>query len=211
MRHGKRRTARSYPEPIAVTLAYPDPPLACPAFVLRPFVAGDHAASAGYAADPGSARWVPPMPDDDPDRVVALFERFRADGELLLLVVADPADDAYLGEVMLVMGEDDVGEVGCGVLPGHRGADLGARALLLFDRWCVDVAGVERLQALVATDNPAGLELARRVGFRREGVLRGYRADGDRRVDVVMHSMLPGEVPVVGGTDNGPAGGAAAR
>lgn len=195
MRSRRGAVTWRYPDPIAVDLEYPDPPLSRPGFVLRPFRAGDHAAAAGFAADAATARWVPPLPDEDPDRVVALFEQFRADGDLLHLVVADPDDDAYLGEVMLVMGDDDVGEVGCGILPGRRGAGLGAEALRLFDRWCVDTAGVQRLQALVAADNPGGLELARRVGFHREGVLRGYWAGEDGRIDVVMHSMLPGEVP----------------
>jgi len=168
--------------------------------VLRPFRVDDHGATAGFGADPAGARWVPPLPDEDPERVVALFERFRTDGDLLHLVIAHPDDDRYLGEVMLAVADDDVGEVGCGVLPAHRGAGLAVAALRALDRWCVDTAGVRRLQALVAVDNPAGLELARRVGFRREGVLRGYWADGHRRLDVVMHSMLPDEVPVPGPT-----------
>jgi RimJ/RimL family protein N-acetyltransferase len=91
-----------------------------------------------------------------------------------------------------------VGEVGCGVVADRRGADIGSRALRLFDRWCVDGPGVRRLQALVAAENPAGLELARRAGFRREGLLRAYWGDGDDRLDVVMHSMLPDEVPPAG-------------
>jgi RimJ/RimL family protein N-acetyltransferase len=180
---------------ITVTLAYPDPPLACERFVLRPFRAGDHTAATAIAADPATARWVPPLPADDPDSVVALFERYRVDGDLLHLVIADGVDDAYLGEVMLVMGDHDVGEVGCGVVASQRGTGIATRALRLLDRWSVDDLGVQRLQALVAADNPAGLELARRVGFRIEGVLRGYWGDADQRFDVVMHSMLPAEVP----------------
>jgi len=172
--------------------------------VLRPFRPGDFAAAAAFSRDPTTAPWVPPLPADDPDLVVALFERYRADGDLLHLVIADSVDDSYLGEVMAVLGEHGVAEVGCGVVPPRRGAGIAAAALGALDRWCVDTAGVHRLQALVAVDNPAGLELARRVGFRREGVLRGYWAHDGRRLDVVMHSMLPDEVPDVDRTGPGP-------
>jgi len=187
--------ARAYPWAIPVTLDYPDPPLSCPAFTLRPFRADDFDAAAAFAADPATARWVPPLPADDPDLVVAQFERFRVDGDLLHLVIADPVDDAYLGEVMLVIGDHGVGEVGCGVVAERRGAGIAGRALRMLDRWCVDRLGIMRLQALVAAENGPGLELARRTGFRIEGLLRAYWGDGDERLDVVMHSMLPDEVP----------------
>jgi RimJ/RimL family protein N-acetyltransferase len=178
-----------------VTLDYPDPPLSCPEFTLRPFRADDFHAATAFAADPSTSRWVPPLPAGDAEGVVALFEQFRVDGDLLHLVIADPLDDTYLGEVMLVMGDHDVGEVGCGVVSGRRGSGIATRALRMFDRWCIDVLGVRRLQALVAAENPSGLELARRTGFLREGVLRAYWGDGEVRLDVVMHSMLPDEVP----------------
>lgn len=179
-------------------LDYPDPPLRGPSFVLRPFRPGDFDAATAFAREPATARWVPPLPADDPDGVVALFEQYRADGDLLHLVIADPVDDTYLGEVMLVVGDHGVGEVGCGVVPGRRGAGVATTALRLLIRWSTDRLGFRRIQALVAADNRDGLELARRVGFRREGVLRAYWEDGDGRLDVVMHSLLPDEVLPVG-------------
>ena len=74
-------------------LEYPDPPLRGPAFVLRPFRPADFDAAVAFSRDPATARWVPPLPADDPDRVAELFERFRVDGDLLHLVIADPVDD----------------------------------------------------------------------------------------------------------------------
>jgi RimJ/RimL family protein N-acetyltransferase len=178
-----------------VQLEYPDPPLRGTGFVLRPFHAGDFDAAAGFSRDPATARWVPPLPSDDPDLVVALFERYRADGDLLHLVIADAVDDTYLGEVMVALDEHEVGEVGCGVVPGQRGAGIATAALRLLNHWCADALGIRRIQALVAADNAPGLELARATGLRPEGVLRAYLADGERRVDVVMLSLLPDEVP----------------
>ena len=112
---------------------------------------------------------------------------------------------------MLVMADHGVGEVGCGVVPGRRGAGVATDALRLLNRWCVDGLGIRRIQALVAADNRPGLDLARRVGFRREGVLRAYWEDGSGRLDVVMHSLLPDEVLPVGGPDHRSRGGSARR
>ena len=184
-------------------LEYPDPPLRGAAFVLRPFRPADFAPAAAFARDPANARWVPPLPADDADGVVDRFERFRADGDLLHLVIADPGDDAYQGEIMLAMGEHDVGEVGCGVVPGRRRAGVAADALGVFTHWCTTTLGVRRIQALVAADNAPALGLVRRVGFRREGLLRSYWADGDVRIDVEMHSLLPGETPAADGPGRG--------
>ena len=186
-----------YPGPIAAQLDYPDPPLRGEAFVLRPFAARDFGAAAAFADEPDTSRWVPPLPADDADAVVAAFERYRADGELLHLVVADRGDDAYLGEVMLAVVEDGVGEVGCGVRAGCRGRGLATGALRLLDHWSVTVLGIERLQAMVAEENTPGLDLAGRVGFRREGLLRAYWPSPGSRLDVVVFSMLPDEVPPV--------------
>lgn len=183
--------------PIAVPLHYPDPPLRGETFVLRPFGAGDFAAAAAFAEEPDTARWVPPLPGDGPDAVIAALEHDRADGGLLHLVIADDGDDAYLGEVMLAVVGDGVGEVGCGVRAGQRGRGLATGALRVFDHWCATHLGMGRLQAMVAEENTPGLDLAERVGFRREGVLRSYWPSGEGRLDVVAFSMLPDEVPVV--------------
>ena len=50
-----------------------------------------------------------------------VYEEARVRGELLLLVIADRTSDAYLGEVTVVVGEHQVGELGCGLLPAVRG------------------------------------------------------------------------------------------
>jgi RimJ/RimL family protein N-acetyltransferase len=203
-RAGRVRTVGAYGGAIASPLPYPDPPLSCPAFRLRPFRTDDFADAAAFSEDPTTTRWVPPLPADDAEATVAAFERFRQEGDLLHLVIADAQDDGYLGEVMLVMGDHEVGEVGCGVVPSRRGSGIATGALRMFDRWCIDSLGIRRLQALVAAENAPGLELARRAGFRREGLLREYWGDRDVRLDVVMHSLLAHELPVGADAADGP-------
>jgi RimJ/RimL family protein N-acetyltransferase len=131
------------------------------------------------------------MPADDAADVVAYFDSCRHDGVLLHLVIADPDDDRYLGEVMIVFDEHDVGEVGCLVAPGVRRRGCGAEALDLLVRWAFDTIGLARAQVFVAATNAAGLALAQRVGFRREGVLRDHLELDGARLDAVVLGRLP--------------------
>jgi RimJ/RimL family protein N-acetyltransferase len=175
-------------------LPYPDPPLQGPTYVLRPFRAGDFEAAVEFGQEPATSRWVPPLPAGDPEGVVELFEQYRVDGELLHLVIADPVDDAYLGEVMVMMSEHQIGEFGCGVVERARGRRIATAAFRAFVTWSVATLDVRRLQVLVAQENTPALRLAERTGFRREGVLRAYWDDDGARVDAVMLSLLPAEL-----------------
>ena len=145
--------------------------------------------------DPATAFSVPPLPAADPASVVRLFEQYRLSGELLHLAIADLENDAYLGEVMVMMCEYQTGEFGCGIVPHARGRGIATEALGLLATWSVTALDVRRLQVLVAQDNAPALRLAERVGFRREGILRAYWERDGNRLDAVMLSMLPGENP----------------
>jgi RimJ/RimL family protein N-acetyltransferase len=134
------------------------------------------------------------LPADDPLGVVEHFEQFRRDGELLHLVIADQKDDSYLGEVMVMMGEHQIGEFGCGLVPQAHGRGIATEALSLFVRWSAATLDIRRLQVLVAKENTPALHLAERVGFRREGVLRSYWDHDGGRIDAVMLSALPTEL-----------------
>jgi RimJ/RimL family protein N-acetyltransferase len=164
--------------------------------VLRPFRAPDFDSAMALSEDQNAPRdpSVPPLPATDPAGVVDLFEQYRADGELLHLVIADRVDDTYLGEVMVVIGEHRTGEFGCGLVEGARGRGIATEALRMFVVWSVTAIDIRRLQVLVAEENTTALRLAERVGFTPEGVLRSYWDQGGDRVDVVMLSMLPAEL-----------------
>jgi RimJ/RimL family protein N-acetyltransferase len=177
-----------------VILPYPDPHLHGSDFELRPFRESDFESALDFSRDEATAGWVPPLPADDPPGVVELFEQYRSDGELLHLVIAEPTSDAYLGELMVVMCDNQIGEFGCGVVQEARRRGIATDALRMFVRWSAATLDIHRLQVLVATENTPALLLAERVGFSREGVLRAYWDDDGRRVDVVMFSMLPAEL-----------------
>lgn len=178
-------------------LPLPTPPLGGAAFVLRTFRASDIDAAAEFGRDPASARWVPALPAADGAAVAAYYDEVRASGEMLLLVIADPTSDAYLGEVVLVPGEYRIAELGCGVAPSARRRGLGAAALRALADWALASPpaglGLGRTQVLVAVKNAAALRMSERAGFCREGVLRDYWEIDGARLDVVMLARLPGD------------------
>ena len=122
------------------------------------------------------------------------FEECRTDGGLLHLVIADQVNDAYLGEVVAVLGEHRVGELGCGVVPAARGRGVATEALRLLAEWALGTLGLGRLQVFVAPENVPALRLAESAGFRREGLLRAYWENDGARLDAVVLSRLPGDV-----------------
>jgi RimJ/RimL family protein N-acetyltransferase len=177
--------------PIDPAIPYPQPPLTGTTFTLRPFRADDFDAAFGLGQDPATALWVPPLPAADGPGVVEYFEECREEGGLLHLVIADRVSDAYLGEVVAVLDEHRVAELGCGVVPVARGRGVATEALRLLAGWALGTLGLGRLQLFVATQNVAALRLAQSAGFCREGVLRAYwDADGER-IDAVVFSRLP--------------------
>ena len=143
--------------------------------------------------DPATAVWVPTLPAADGAGVVEYFEECRREGGLLHLVIADHIDDAYLGEVVAVLGEHRVGELGCGVVPAARGRGVATDAIVALTDWALAELGLGRVQVFVAPENVAAVSLAERAGFRHEGLLRSYWEHGDERLDVLILARVPSD------------------
>jgi [ribosomal protein S5]-alanine N-acetyltransferase len=169
--------------------------LAGATFVLRAFRVDDFDAALDLGESGEAEVDVPDLPAADAGAVAEFFETSRAEGEMLHLVIADAVSDSYLGEVTLVIAEDRVGELGCGLIRPARGRGVATEALQLLAGWALDVLHLGRLQVFVAEQNVAALRLAERAGFRREGLLRAYWERGPGRVDAVVLSLLPGDLP----------------
>ena len=163
--------------------------------MLRPFRADDFEAALEFAKDQATARWVPALPAADGASIAEVYEEARVAGELLLLVIADRTSDAYLGEVTVVVGEHQVGELGCGLIPAARGRGIASEALRLLGDWAFRALELGRLQVFVALENVAALRLSERAGFRREGVLRAYWQSDGARLDAVVLARLPNDRP----------------
>jgi ribosomal-protein-alanine N-acetyltransferase len=110
-------------------------------------------------------------------------------------VIADPSGDRLLGTIGLVRirWDDLAAEVGYSLAAGARGHGYATRSVLLVTDWCFSKLGIRRMELTTHLDNEASQAVARRSGYQREGVMRGYRVLRDKRVDLVMFSRLPGD------------------
>lgn len=81
-------------------------------------------------------------------------------------------------------------EIGLALLPEHRGRGLGTAGQRLLVDHLFGHTTVHRLEALTDSDNVAEQRSLERIGFEREGVLRGrYFQRGDYR-DLVIYALL---------------------
>jgi RimJ/RimL family protein N-acetyltransferase len=177
-------------------LHYPDPPLTGSGFVLRPYGLQDVEADLAAVDHPSSARWVNSHVTSDPAGEVRMFEEELAAGRMLVLTIADPADDSYLGAIVLMAREAETGEFAYVVAPEARGRGLAPRALRVVGEWAFAELGLQRLQLRIDPENEVSHAVALRAGYKREGTLRSAFVVRGRRADVVMYSRLPGDPPV---------------
>jgi RimJ/RimL family protein N-acetyltransferase len=128
---------------------------------------------------------------------VAQSERSWADGTAATFVIADAGTDAVLGAigVMHLGAEPPNPEIGYWVARSARRRGIAARAVRLASRWAVRELGIARLDLMTRVENVASQGVAERAGFTREGVLRSFIVLGEHRRDVVMYSLLPGDLP----------------
>ncbi len=73
---------------------------------------------------------------------------------------------------------------------GARGQGHATRALGRISALGFETLGLERIELLAATGNPASQRVAERGGFRREAVLRSYLSGKDGQLDVVAFGLL---------------------
>jgi RimJ/RimL family protein N-acetyltransferase len=177
-------------------LRYPDPPLSGSGFVLRPY--GPHDVEADLAAvdHPSSARWVNSHATEDLGGEVRMLEEELAADRMLVLTIADPDDDRYLGAIVLMAREAETGELAYVVAPEARGRGLAARALRVVGEWAFAELGFQRLQLRIDPANEVSHAVALRAGYQREGTLRSAFVVRGRRADVVMYSRLPADPAV---------------
>jgi RimJ/RimL family protein N-acetyltransferase len=84
-------------------------------------------------------------------------------------------------------------EVGAALLPEHRGRGLGTAAQRLLVDYLFAYTTVHRLEAITNTANIAEQTVLERLGFQREGVLRGMVFGHGAWQDNVMYSLLRDE------------------
>ncbi|MFD7493570.1 GNAT family N-acetyltransferase [Streptomyces sp. NPDC059832] len=87
-----------------------------------------------------------------------------------------------------------VSEVGYWVSPWARGHGVATEATRAVARWLLADQQFQRLELRAATENTASQKVALKAGFHREGTLRNAGFVHGGRVDLVLFSMLPGDL-----------------
>ena len=82
------------------------------------------------------------------------------------------------------------GEIGYMVAPAARGRGVARRAVELLTRWGFDELGLVRLELRIDVENPGSVAVARRTGYRLDGVLRQGHVKEGLRADVGVWSRL---------------------
>ena len=81
-------------------------------------------------------------------------------------------------------------EVGFWLAPQARGRGLGSRAVRLMTSYAFETLGLERVEMTTEDVNAATRALARRLGFREEGLLVERDLERGRRINIVILGML---------------------
>ena len=89
----------------------------------------------------------------------------------------------------------DVFEIGVILYhPGDRGNGYGGEAVELLTAWLFEAGRAERVQASTDAGNAAMRAVLERLGFRLEGIMRGYGAMSDgTRIDGALYAALKPE------------------
>lgn len=84
-------------------------------------------------------------------------------------------------------------EIGALLFPEHRGQGHGTTGQRLLVEYLFATTLANRLQAITDVENIAEQRALERIGFRREGIMRGLAFDGGRWHDGVLYARLRGD------------------
>src|SRR3954453_22007132 len=176
----------------------PDPPLGDEVIELRSWRNSDAADITRMFQDAEAIRWTrapSPYREGDAFQWLASLPTQMRRGDALPLAVTDTSDGKLLGSIDIRMRGEGRAEFGYVIGAWARRRGIGTRALSLYSPWCFENLDVARLELLVQPDNEASLALGRRAGFVEEGLLRSHSLVRGERKDMVMMSLLPGDLP----------------
>jgi RimJ/RimL family protein N-acetyltransferase len=149
--------------------------------------------------DPEISRWTRvPYPYGPTDARAYLLQRHdivHAGSAAPFAIVPAGNSDYLLGSISLMRFSwaDARAEVGYWLAADARGHGHVTHAVRLIAEWGFRVLGLERIDLLAATENPASQRVAERSGFTREAVLRSYLLGRDGRQDMVAFGLLARE------------------
>lgn len=99
------------------------------------------------------------------------------------------------GGVMFVSFDAEMGvcEVGCWLEPAAEGRGLVTRAVERIVGWAVEERGIQRVEWRANAGNTPSINVAKRLGMSRDGILRQLYPREGGRIDIEMWSVLADE------------------
>ena len=182
-----------------VRIEFPVEGLSDGVVTLRLMSEADVPAIVAAVQDPEIPRYTR-VPDTYGEEEARQWQRMASTGlrtgtELPTLIV-DAADGRLLGAVALHNLDPESGRCSAGywVAADERRRGVARRGLGLLCGYAFAELGVKRIELWIEPGNAASLRVAETVGFSREGLLRSFMHVGGRRRDMLMYSLLPGEL-----------------
>jgi [ribosomal protein S5]-alanine N-acetyltransferase len=165
-----------------------------PTLTLRYATADDAPRLLELASDPLVTQWFswgPYESLDQPESYIAGLPAKREAGELLDFLVVHP-DAGPIGVTGLseLAPRDRRATVGSWFGREYWGSGANPESKAMITALAFRHLGLDRLTAWANTRNGRSQVALERVGFRREGVLRGWHRHGDMRHDVVVFGMV---------------------
>ena len=108
--------------------------------------------------------------------------------------MVDRSTGELLGSIGVRFLGDGVAEVGYWIAKEARGRGVATRALVLIVRWVFENDDIARFQLRAEPENVASQRVAEKAGFVREGVMRAALALKGERRDVVVYSVVRGDL-----------------
>jgi RimJ/RimL family protein N-acetyltransferase len=130
--------------------------------------------------------------EDATRAIMSWRESWQAGGQVRCFAVRD-RDGRLVGACEIREEGEGRANISWSIFAAHRRRGYAVRSGALVVVWAFRELGVERLEARVAADNEASLRVAERLGFRREGLLRGWSQTGEGRRDMLLLARLRGD------------------
>lgn len=174
-----------------------------PDFVLRPWEMSDLPLIREAAQDP----YIPlitTVPSRYSDRAAEEFVRRQWDraatGAGYPFAIVRSRDRRPVGAIGLWLRDLPEGRASIGywMVPYGRGQGVTRGALRTVTGWALRDLGIPRLQLFIEPWNTASARIAVDVGYRHEGLLRGWQQVGDERRDMAVYGLLNSDGPVDG-------------
>ncbi|MFJ3295806.1 GNAT family N-acetyltransferase [Streptomyces bacillaris] len=186
------------PEPVTVPSMS-----AGPDFVLRPWEMSDLPLVREASQDP----YIPlitTIPARYSDAAAEAFVRRQweraATGAGYPFAIVRSRDRRPVGSIGLWLRELPEGRASIGywMVASGRGQGVTRAALRTVTSWALRDLGIPRLQLFTEPWNTASARIAVDVGYRREGLLRGWQRVGDERRDMAVYGLLNTDGPADG-------------